>query len=50
MRNILDICREYGEPPSWWDTLPDGDQVLLLGDYRVRVADHNRRIAESRRG
>ena len=45
MRNILDVCREYGQGPGWWDTLPHGDQVLVLADYRVRVEEHNRRVA-----
>ena len=44
MRNILDICREYGQPPGWWDTLDQGDQTLMLADFRVRVQEHNERV------
>jgi len=36
MRATLRLCREYGQPPSWWDGLDREDQVLLLADLRVR--------------
>lgn len=36
MRLALRICREYGQPPAWWDRLGRGDQALLLADLLIR--------------
>jgi len=45
MRAALRICREHGQPPSWWSGMTRGDRTLLLADQRMRDAD-NRRAAE----
>jgi|DEB0MinimDraft_10_1074344.scaffolds.fasta_scaffold01141_6 hypothetical protein len=37
MRAVLRLCREHGQPPAWWDTLPNSDQALLLADLRMRA-------------
>lgn len=50
MRMVLDICREYGQSPSWWNALPRGDQLLLLGDLRVRSEDAERAVRRARAG
>lgn len=44
MSNILDICREYGQGPGWWDSLDHGDQVLLVADMHNRIDAHNRAV------
>lgn len=36
MRGILAICREHGQPPSWWDSLSTDDQAVLIADWNVR--------------
>lgn len=36
MMAVLRLCREHGQPPTWWDTLNSSDQALLLADLRVR--------------
>ena len=36
MRNVLQLCREYGQSPGWWDGLEKGTQALLLADLRLR--------------
>ena len=36
MRDVLTICREHGQAPSWWDTLDTEDQALLRADLIVR--------------
>ena len=50
MRNILTICREYGEDLAWWEDLEVGLQHLYLADYRIRVREHNRRAEVAGRG
>ena len=49
MRNILHLCREYGQPPSWWETLDLGDRALMLADLRERTAEGQRVIDQPRR-
>ena len=39
MRVVLAICREHGQPPSWFDTLTRGDQVALMADYNLRAEE-----------
>jgi len=39
MRNVLQICRDYGHDLDWWDGLDHGMQTLYLGDFRVRVRE-----------
>jgi len=39
MRTALTICREYGQPPGWWDGLSREDRGLLLGEYRLRCEE-----------
>lgn len=34
---MLDLCREFGHPPSWWRTLSREDKALMIGWYRHRV-------------
>lgn len=41
---ILAIAREYGQPPAWWDGLSRDDQVLLLGEYRLRCDETERAV------
>lgn len=35
------LCREYGQPLTWWDSLPSGEQALYLADLLLR-ADEER--------
>jgi hypothetical protein len=37
MRDILAICREHGQPPSWWSRLDHTDRLILLADLRARA-------------
>ena len=30
MRDVLTICREHGQAPSWWDEQDTETQALLL--------------------
>lgn len=36
MLEWLAICREHGQPPSWWGTLTPDDRVLLIATERIR--------------
>ena len=45
MADSLRVCREYGQPPSWWDGLPRGDRALLIADLHER-ADNERKAHE----
>ena len=45
MRTALTICREYGQPPAWWDGLDIATQALLVADLtdrRSKGAGHGR--------
>lgn len=54
MRGALEVCREHGQPPSWWAGLDRGDRALLLGDRDLRIEDQRRAdlkaAADARRG
>lgn len=49
MTEILDLCREYGQPPGWWAGMDRGDRALLIADRRNRVKAHNAAIERQRR-
>lgn len=49
MRTALEVCREHGQPPSWWDGLDRGDRALLLAERSLRVDEAARAAAEARR-
>ena len=42
MNNVLQLCREHGQGPGWWDDLDHGDQVLLIADLHLRIDAANR--------
>lgn len=42
MRVVLELCREHGQGPAWWDTLSPGERVLLLADRQLRIQDANK--------
>jgi hypothetical protein len=54
MRGALEVCREHGQPPSWWAGLDRGDRALLLADRADRIETQDRAArkaeAEARRG
>jgi len=31
----MEVCRLWGQPPSWWETLSREDRVSLTAWYRV---------------
>lgn len=39
MRSALAICREHGQPLSWWSSLDTSDQALYLADVRLRISE-----------
>jgi hypothetical protein len=61
IRTSIEISRQHGQPPSWWDGLSRADRVLLLADRAEAAAEQERanrraevearkREAEARRG
>jgi hypothetical protein len=42
MRAGLAICREHGQPLSWWLELDTADQAVYLADQRLRVQEAGR--------
>lgn len=44
------ICREYGQPPSWWDTIDRGQQAELWADAQLRAMETERAIKRARNG
>jgi len=49
MRQILQICRDHGRPPAWWDGLDRGDQALLRAESRLRAQEQRRADREAQR-
>ena len=49
MSAALRICRDYGQPPSWWSGLSRSDQALLLAEQRERDAAERRAVDEMSR-
>jgi len=39
MRAVLTICRERGQPPSWWERQSRGDRALMLAEYRTQAKE-----------
>lgn len=37
MKDVLRICREHGQPRSWWQGLPRRERALLLADLWERA-------------
>ena len=44
---ILDICRAWGQPPSWWDALGLHDRADLMGYW---MAEHGHGKGKRRKG
>ncbi len=38
MRSALAICREHGQPLSWWHGLDTSEQAIYLADQRLRAS------------
>lgn len=39
MRLCLALCRDYGQPPAWLDTLQPGELDLYLGEFMLRLEE-----------
>lgn len=37
MKDVLRICREHGQPRTWWQGLPRREWALLVADLRERT-------------
>lgn len=43
MRDVLHLCREYGQSPGWWNTLERWEQAMMVADLGERM---RRRLAQ----
>jgi len=44
MCDVLQICRDYGAPLSWWDGLSREERVLYSADLRLRQTAEIQRL------
>lgn len=39
---MLAVCREWGQPLSWWTDMDAADRALVVADYRLRARERAR--------
>jgi hypothetical protein len=39
---MLAVCRDWGQPLSWWAALDPADRALVVADYRMRQREATR--------